>query len=79
VFKRPISAGVGPYMPLFPGIYGFEGLPTFPRENATFRNGTLMIFPKYSRKFQILCPVIVVVEKLLFEICKHRMTHFKFI
>ena len=59
VFKHPISAGVGPYMPLFPDIYGFEGLPTFPRENATFRNGTLMIFPKCSRKFQILCPVIV--------------------
>ena len=59
VFKRPISAGAGPYMPLFPGIYGFEGLPTFPRENATFRNGTLMIFPKYSRKFKLLCPVIV--------------------
>ena len=42
-------------MLLFPDIYVFEGLTTFPRENATFRNGTLRIFPKYSRKFQILC------------------------
>jgi len=59
VFKRPISADGGPYMLLFPDIYVFEGLTTFPRENATFRNGTLRIFPKYSRKFQILCLVIV--------------------
>jgi len=53
VFKRPISADGDPYMLLFPDIYVFEGLTTFPRENATFRNGTLRIFPKYSRKFQI--------------------------
>jgi len=59
VFKRPISADGAPYMLLFPDIYVFVGLATFPRENATFRNGTLMIFPKCSRKFQILCPVIV--------------------
>ena len=38
VFKHPISAGVGPYMPLFPDIYGFEGLPNLPRENATSKN-----------------------------------------
>jgi len=55
VFKHPISAGVGPYVPLLPDIYGFEGLPTFPREIATFRNGTLMIFPKCSRKAKLLC------------------------
>jgi len=46
VFKRPISAGVDPDMSLFPDIYGFEGLPTFPPEIATFRTGTLMISPK---------------------------------
>ena len=57
VFKHPISAGMGPNIPLLPDVYGFDGLPTFPREN--FRNGTLMIFPKCSRKFQILCPMIV--------------------
>ena len=39
-------------MPLFPDVYVFEGLPTFPPEIATFRNGTLMIFPKWSRKSQ---------------------------
>jgi len=49
-FKRPISAGVVPEMPLFPDIYGFEGLPNFPPEIATFRNGTLMIFRKCARK-----------------------------
>ena len=59
VFKHPISADVDPEMPLFPDIHGFEGLPTFPPEIATFRNGTLMIFPKCSRKFQIYCPLIV--------------------
>ena len=46
VFKHPISAGLDPDMLLFPDIYGFEGLPTFPPEITTFRNGTLMIFPK---------------------------------
>jgi hypothetical protein len=53
VFKHSISAGVGTDMPLFADVCGFEGLPTFPRENATFRNDTLMIFPKCSRQFQI--------------------------
>ena len=46
VFKHPIPAGVDPEVPLFPDIYGFEGLPSFPPEIATFRNGTLIIFPK---------------------------------
>jgi len=50
VFKHPISAGEDPDMPLFLDIYGFEGLPTFPPEIATFRNGTLMIFPECARK-----------------------------
>ena len=59
MFKRPISAGAGPYMPLFPGIYGFEDLPTFPAEIATFRNGTLMIFPKSSRNGETIMAVIV--------------------
>ena len=54
VFKHPISADVDPNMPLFPDIHGFEGLPTFPPEIATFRNGTLMIFPKCSRESQTL-------------------------
>ena len=49
VFKHPISAGVDPDMLLFPDIYGFEGLPTFPPEIATFRTGALMIFPKFKK------------------------------
>ena len=49
VFKHPISAGVDPDMPLFPDIYGIQGLPTFPPEIATFRNGTLIIFHKGLR------------------------------
>ena len=52
VFKHPISADMGSDMPLFPNIYGFEGLPTFPPEIASFRNGTPTIFPKCSRKSQ---------------------------
>ena len=60
VFKHPISADADPHMPLFPDIYGFEGLSTFPPEIATFRNGTLMIFLKYSRKFQNIISGIVV-------------------
>ena len=58
-FKRPISAGVGPYMSLFPDIYGFEGLPTFPAEIATFINGTLTICPKSSRNGKTIMAVIV--------------------
>jgi len=58
-FKRPISAGVDPEMPLFPDIYGFEGLPNFPPEIATFRNGTLMIFPKCSRNGKTIMSLIV--------------------
>ena len=52
VLKHPISADVGPNMPLLPDIYGFEGLPIFPPEIATFTNCTLMIVPKCSRKSQ---------------------------
>ena len=37
-------------MPLLPDIYGFEGLPTFPGDISTFRNGTLMIFTKMFKK-----------------------------
>ena len=36
---RHISADVDPDMPLFPDIYGFEGLPTFRPEIAIFRTG----------------------------------------
>ena len=54
LFKHPIAADVVPDMSLFPDKHGFEGLPTFPPEIATFRNGTLMIFPKCSRKSQTL-------------------------
>ena len=59
-FRHPISADVDPDTPLFPDIYGFGGLPTFPPEIATFRNSTLMIFLRYSRKFQTIISVIVV-------------------
>ena len=58
-FKRRISADVDPEVPLFPDIYSFEGLPTFPPEIATFRNGTLMIFPNYSRKSRSMMSRIV--------------------
>ena len=50
VFKHPISAGDEPDMPLFLDIYGFDGIPPFPPETATFRNGTLTIFPKLFKK-----------------------------
>ena len=50
MFKHHIPAGVVPEAPLFPDIYDFEGLPTFPPEIATFRNGTLTIFPECARK-----------------------------
>ena len=46
MFKHPISAGEDPDMLLFLDIYGFDGIPSFPPEIATFRNGTLTIFPK---------------------------------
>ena len=49
VFKHPVSSGQDPDMPLFLDRYGFDGIPSFPREIATFRNGTLTIFPKCSR------------------------------
>jgi len=55
VFKHPISAGVDPDMSLFPDIYGFEGLPTFPPEIATFRTGTLMIFLNVQEMAKLLC------------------------
>ena len=50
VFKHPISAGEDPDMPLFLDIYGFDGIPSFPPEIATFRNGTLTIFPELFKK-----------------------------
>ena len=50
VFKLPISAGDAPDMPLFLDIYGFDGIPSFPPEIATFRNGTLTMFPKLFKK-----------------------------
>jgi len=50
VFKHPISAGEQPDMPLFLDIYGFDGIPSFPPEIATFRIGTLTIFPKLFKK-----------------------------
>jgi len=59
VVKHPISAGVDPDMSLFPDIYGFDGLPTFPPEIATFRTGTLMISPKCSRNGKTIMSLIV--------------------
>ena len=50
VFKHPISADEDPNMPLFPDVSGFDGIPSFPPEIATFRNGTLTIFPKLFKK-----------------------------
>ena len=50
VFKHAICAGEDPDMPLFVDIYGFDGIPSFPSDIATFRNGTLTIFPKLFRK-----------------------------
>ena len=44
VFKHPISAGEDPDMPLFLDVYGFDGIPSFPPEIATFIKGTLTIF-----------------------------------
>ena len=55
VLEHTLSAGVDPDMSLFPDIYGFEGLPTFPPEIATFRTDTLTIFPKCSRNGKLLC------------------------
>ena len=52
VLKHPISADVDPDMPSFPDIYGFEGLPIFPPEIATFTNGTLNDFSKMFKKWQ---------------------------
>ena len=54
VFKHSISAGEDPDMPRFLDIYDFDGIPSFQPEIATFRNGTLTIFPKCSRKSQII-------------------------
>ena len=48
--KHPISAGEDPDMPLFLDMYGFHGIPSFPPEIATSRNGTLTIFPKLFKK-----------------------------
>ena len=50
MFKHPISAGEDPDMPLFLDKYGFDDIPSFPPEIATFRNGTLTIFPKLFKK-----------------------------
>ena len=50
VFKHPISAGEDPHMPRFLDVYCFEGIPSFPPEIVTFRNGTLQIFPKLLKK-----------------------------
>ena len=52
VFKHPISTGEYLDMPRFLDIYGFDGIPSFPPEIATFRNGTLTIFPKLFKKVQ---------------------------
>ena len=54
VFKHLISTGEDPDMPLFLDIYGFDGIPSFPPEIATFRKGTLTIFPKLFKKSQII-------------------------
>ena len=59
VFEHPISAGMDPGMPPFQDIYDFQGLPFLPADIATFRNGTRMIFPKCSRKFQNIISTIV--------------------
>ena len=58
MFKHPISPGVDPDMTLFPDIDRFEGLPSFPPESATFRNG-IIIFPKCSRKSQNIMSMVV--------------------
>ena len=58
-FKHPISAGVDTDMSLFTDIYDFEGLQTFSPEFATFRTGTLMIFPKCSRNGKTIMSLIV--------------------
>ena len=50
VFKHPISASEDPHIPLFLDIYGFDCITSFPPEIATFRNGTLTIFPKLFKK-----------------------------
>ena len=41
-------------MPLLPDIHGFEGLPTFPAEIATFRKGTLMILLNLQESTNIM-------------------------
>ena len=50
MFKQPILAGEDKDMPFFLDIYGFDGIPSFPPEITTFRNGTLTIFPKLFKK-----------------------------
>ena len=35
-------------------IYGFEGLPSFPHDIATFEKGTFTIFAKCSKKSKVL-------------------------
>ena len=70
VVKHPISADVDPGKPLFQDIYGFECLPIFHAEIATFRNGAPMIFPKCSRKFQNIISAIVV-NRTKIHACQH--------
>jgi len=50
VFKHPNSAVEDVDMPLFLDIYGIDGIPSISPEIATFRNGTLTIFPKLFKK-----------------------------
>ena len=50
MFNHPISAGEDPDMPRFVDLHGFDGIPPFPPDIATFRNGTLTIFPKLFKK-----------------------------
>ena len=68
--KHPTSADVDPDKPLFQDIYGFEGLPIFPAEIATFRNCAPMIFPKCSRKFQNIISAVVV-NRTKIHACQH--------
>ena len=55
MFKHPISAGIDRDISPFLDIYGFEGLPAFPPEIATFRTGTLMIFLNVQEMAKLLC------------------------
>ena len=50
VFKHPILAGEDPDMPLFLDKYCVDGIPSSPPEIATFKKGTLTIFPKLFKK-----------------------------